>query len=65
MLWSEQRQLGSPLKSLTTPDMNMKRNSSQRSSQIPGVVAKLNSSAMNPPSSRNVSHWKFMKACPP
>ena len=28
--------------------MNMKRNSSQRSSQMPGVVAKLSSSARNP-----------------
>jgi len=29
--------IGSPLKSLTKPDMNMKRNRSQRSSQMPGV----------------------------
>ena len=34
-------QLGSPLKSLTTPDMNMKRNRSQRESQTPVVGTKL------------------------
>ncbi len=50
-------QFGSPLSSLTMPDMNMKRNSNQRSNQTPGVVAKLNSSATKPASRRNVSHW--------
>jgi len=50
--------------SFTTPDMNMKRNNSQRSSQIPGIRAKLSIRARNPPSSRNVSHWYVMKTCP-
>src|ERR1700722_11493229 len=57
-------QIGSPLASLTTPDMNMNRNSNQRDSQMPGIVAMLNRSATNPASSRNVSHWKLMKVCP-
>ena len=57
-------QLGSPLRSLTTPDMNMKRNKQPARSQMPGVVAKLSRSATNPASKRNVSHWKLMKVCP-
>ena len=50
--------------SFTTPDMNMKRNRSQRASQTPVVGAKLITSATIVVSKRNVSHWKFMKVCP-